>query len=196
MKFSGAQLRKNIALGLCHNSFSLACLLQRLYSPHVALRKSTRRQVLEPFRKPGDYNLVRHRFMAGRQSRDFLRKRLDRTRTRVPIPRKVSRRELVFSKRPNAATDGHWQRVEDRRRPAGLYLSLSFVFRPGKPPLYVPWQDIATREGRFLFWNYVELRFRQAPNVYLQISKILAQKVALASGGSWPGDRGAVGSPL
>jgi hypothetical protein len=79
---------------------------------------------------------------------------------------------------------------------AGLYLSLSFVFRPGKPPLYVPWQDIATREGRFLFWNYVELRFRQAPNVYLQISKILAQKVALASGGSWPGDRGAVGSPL
>jgi len=70
----------------------------------------------------------------------------------------------------------------------GLYLSLLFMFRPGKPPLYVPWQDIATREGRFLFWNYVELRFRQAPNVYLQISKVLAHKLAMASGGNWPGD--------
>jgi hypothetical protein len=77
----------------------------------------------------------------------------------------------------------------------GLYLSLLFVFRPDKPPLYVPWHDIATREGRFLFWNYIEFRFRQAPNAYLKISKDLGQKVAVASGGSWPGDRAAVVSP-
>lgn len=78
----------------------------------------------------------------------------------------------------------------------GLYLQLFFPFRPGKPPLLIPWSDVSCREGRLLFWKHVEFRFRQTPAVYLQLSFALAEKIAAASGPTWPGDRGGAIAPF
>jgi len=66
-----------------------------------------------------------------------------------------------------------------------------FLFRVGFPPVRIPWQDVSVKPGKFLFWNYVEFRFRQAPAMYLQLSTDLARKMAAEAGDAWPGDRGA-----
>jgi hypothetical protein len=71
----------------------------------------------------------------------------------------------------------------------GLYLALFFPFRPGNPPLYIPWDDVTAREVRVLFWDRVEFRFRQAPYVYLRVRKNLARELAVTAGESWPGNR-------
>jgi hypothetical protein len=73
----------------------------------------------------------------------------------------------------------------------GLYLATIFPFHVGFPPLSIPWQDIFVRSGKFLFWRYVELRFRQAPTVFLQLPTELAEEMAKKASGSWPVDRGA-----
>ena len=73
----------------------------------------------------------------------------------------------------------------------GLYLATMFLFRVGFPPVRIPWQDVSVKPGKFLFWNYVEFRFRQAPAMYLQLSTDLARKMAAEAGDAWPVDRGA-----
>jgi hypothetical protein len=76
--------------------------------------------------------------------------------------------------------------------PQGLYLAIFVPFCVGNPPLRVPWNDVSARPGKFLFWKYVEFRFRQAPNVFLRLSSSLAEEMQMAAGGSWPVDRGAI----
>ncbi len=73
----------------------------------------------------------------------------------------------------------------------GLYLATMFLFRVGFPPVRIPWQDVSVKPGKFLFWNYVEFRFRQAPAVFLQLSADLARKMAAEAGDVWPKDHGA-----
>lgn len=71
----------------------------------------------------------------------------------------------------------------------GLYLSLLFPFRPGHPPLLIPWEEISASQGTFLFARYVDLRFVRVPSLRLRLSEALAGKLQQAMGARWPGRR-------
>ena len=66
-----------------------------------------------------------------------------------------------------------------------LHLSVLFFFRPGNPPLSIPWEDITGRQRTFS----VELRFHRADSVPLRISPLLAERLEEASGGVWHYER-------
>lgn len=62
-----------------------------------------------------------------------------------------------------------------------LHLSVFVLFRPGNPPLSIPWEDI-TAKPRALG---VELRFYRAEGVPLLISRQLAGRLEQASEGGF-----------
>jgi hypothetical protein len=98
----------------------------------------------------------------------------------------------------------------------GLYLAQPFVFRPGHPPLFIPWPDVAVNR-RSIGWIeelkqsfnqriwpaeltgpaddtgvsgdrvYLVFRFRKAPGVLLQLPESDGRRVAEAAGSFWPG---------
>jgi len=72
---------------------------------------------------------------------------------------------------------------------AGLRLSVLFLFRPGHPPLFIPWQDVSVESRRVLFGRRCRLQFRQAGGVSLTINQALADKLRTAAGGAWPQER-------
>lgn len=51
----------------------------------------------------------------------------------------------------------------------GLYLSTLFMYRPGHPPLLIPWEDISMEEGKVLFTQYTEMTFARLPTVKVRI---------------------------
>jgi len=69
----------------------------------------------------------------------------------------------------------------------GLYLSTFFLFRPGHPPLFIPWRDIMItsfgRDGR-----YLKFHFREIPEVPFIISDKLREQLARSAGYAWPGE--------
>ena len=67
----------------------------------------------------------------------------------------------------------------DRR---GLYLSLVFLFRPGHPPLFIPWKDVvfAVKPGPAA--NMMEFRFRGEPAAVLHVNEKLGTAVLKARG--------------
>lgn len=69
----------------------------------------------------------------------------------------------------------------------GLYLAVSFLFRVGHPPLFIPWQDVSVKSGKTLWWKWTEFRFLQAPSVYLQIPGKLGDEIQSTAGTFWPG---------
>ena len=62
-----------------------------------------------------------------------------------------------------------------------LHLSVLSLFRPGHPPLSIPWEDITG--SRRVFW--IELRFRRTNSVFMRISPGLAEKLEQAAAGMW-----------
>ncbi len=62
-----------------------------------------------------------------------------------------------------------------------LHLSVLFLFRPGHPPLSIPWEDVTGNQRTF----WVELRFRRDDSVPLRISPLLAGRLEEASAGLW-----------
>jgi hypothetical protein len=64
---------------------------------------------------------------------------------------------------------------------AGLRIAVSAPFRPAHPPLFVPWQDVATEPVRRLFFPAVKLRFRGVPGSSLELSERLASQLVGAS---------------
>lgn len=60
-----------------------------------------------------------------------------------------------------------------------LHLSVFPMFRPGNPPLSIPWEDITTVSHIF----GVELRFYRAENIPIRISRRLAEQLEQASDG-------------
>lgn len=60
-----------------------------------------------------------------------------------------------------------------------LHLSVFVLFRPGNPPLSIPWEDITAKPRTF----GVELRFYRAEGVPLLISRQLAGRLEQASEG-------------
>ena len=61
--------------------------------------------------------------------------------------------------------------------PAGLYLAAFPLFRPGHPPLFIPWHDITvSSESRFL-GNVIVFKFRQAPGASLELWERFGREV-------------------
>ncbi len=67
-----------------------------------------------------------------------------------------------------------------------LHLSAFVLFRPGNPPLSIPWEDITSTARTF----GVELRFSRAEGVPLVISRQLAERLEHASAGKFKAGTG------
>ena len=76
----------------------------------------------------------------------------------------------------------------------GLYLSVFIPFRLGHPPLFIPWQDISVRPGRFFWFRVYRFEFRQVPSVRLSLKEKLGMRIQIAAGSAWPGDRALTGA--
>ena len=60
-----------------------------------------------------------------------------------------------------------------------LYLRIMFMFRPGHPPLRIPWSEIAFSRTRYFFCRYVVLTLGKEEKVPLRISERAARKLGL-----------------
>ena len=60
---------------------------------------------------------------------------------------------------------------------AGLHLAVMPLFRPGHPPLFIPWPDVTVESGRRFFRTFVIFRFRQMPNVSLWLYEKFGRQV-------------------
>lgn len=70
--------------------------------------------------------------------------------------------------------------------PRGLHISTLFLFRPGHPPLFIPWADITMRRATYFLFPYTELKFRRSPERALMVRERLGQHLAAAAGLPWP----------
>jgi hypothetical protein len=60
---------------------------------------------------------------------------------------------------------------------AGLYLAVFPLFRPGHPPLFIPWHDITVSSERRFIGTFVVFTFRQAPNASLALWEPFGREV-------------------
>src|SRR5262245_35744073 len=68
----------------------------------------------------------------------------------------------------------------------GLYLALFLPFRPGHPPLFIPWAAVSAEVVKGWFWiRYLELRFAQAPGVRLRVLLSLGREIAADANRAW-----------
>ncbi len=67
----------------------------------------------------------------------------------------------------------------------GVRLAVWPIFRPGHPPLFIPWNEISSGLERLLGMRLVVLSFAQTPTTRVRISYGLAKKLARESGGSF-----------
>ena len=68
---------------------------------------------------------------------------------------------------------------------AGIYLSVFFIFRPGHPPLFIPFEEISgtgKRAWRTMWLNMAKLQFAGCPSTYLLIPMKTARHLSQASG--------------
>lgn len=66
--------------------------------------------------------------------------------------------------------------------PFGLHLSILALFRPGHPPIFVPWSDVAARRKD---GARVVLEFTREPSIPVIMPPSLAAKIAAASRGAF-----------
>ncbi|MGA1825839.1 MAG: hypothetical protein ACMUIP_14385 [bacterium] len=51
----------------------------------------------------------------------------------------------------------------------GIYFSISFPFRIGHPPLFIPWDEISAEEKQGLFFKRIRLHFSKSPSMTITI---------------------------
>jgi hypothetical protein len=68
----------------------------------------------------------------------------------------------------------------------GLYLAVLFLFRPGHPPLFIPWADVLNA-GLVRRWygSWFEFRFAASPRLAVRMSERLGRAVAADANRSW-----------
>jgi len=66
----------------------------------------------------------------------------------------------------------------------GLYLAVLFLFRPGHPPLFIPWRDVSVIEKRIFFRRVSELRFSRSPSIPVRMSFRLFGRMVKHSAGA------------
>ncbi len=68
----------------------------------------------------------------------------------------------------------------------GLYLAAFFLFRPGHPPLFIPWADVTVTLVKGWFWRkYLEMTFVMTPDVRLQIPEKYGTQIAADANRAW-----------
>ena len=66
----------------------------------------------------------------------------------------------------------------------GLLVSVPLMFRVAHPEFFVPWAEFSGKAARsFFIFRVVKFKFRRSPNVTLEISHRLADRLAQESGG-------------
>jgi hypothetical protein len=71
----------------------------------------------------------------------------------------------------------------------GIRIAVSFMFRIGHPPLFIPWAETRARQEKFLiFWKNTRFTFAKVPDVPFRISNKLAKKIQEAVGQAWPSE--------
>ena len=63
-----------------------------------------------------------------------------------------------------------------------MQMHMLFLFAINSPDLFVPWSDVSVTRGRQFFFDYIELKFRQAPGIPLRIYGASAERVVEAAG--------------
>jgi hypothetical protein len=69
--------------------------------------------------------------------------------------------------------------------PLGLHLAVLFIFRPGHPPLFIPWSEVSVCEDRVPTRRGVALSFIRAPEIPLILNTKLMSELAQASSGGF-----------
>jgi hypothetical protein len=70
----------------------------------------------------------------------------------------------------------------------GLYLAMFLLFRPGHPPLFVPWADVTAEVVKGWFWSrYLELRFAEVPGLRVRVPLALGREIAADANRAWDG---------
>lgn len=72
--------------------------------------------------------------------------------------------------------------------PDGLHLAVFFPFRPGHPPLFVPWAEVAASPTKGWLLTYLDLRFERAPRVRVRLSAALGKQLAADANRAWSED--------
>lgn len=68
----------------------------------------------------------------------------------------------------------------------GLYLATFFLFRPGHPPLFIPWGDISAKIVSGWFRSkHLELTFKRAPGIRVQLTESLGKEIASDATLAW-----------
>jgi hypothetical protein len=68
--------------------------------------------------------------------------------------------------------------------PKGLFISVLFPFRPGHPPLCIPWSDVSAAAHRGWLVRYIDLSFAKQSSTRLRLHHGLAEKLFAAAGRS------------
>lgn len=68
----------------------------------------------------------------------------------------------------------------------GLYLALLPFFRTFHRKLLIPWHEITVTRGQSWLGPWTELRFRQAPGIWMRFFGKLPAELEKAAGSSWP----------
>jgi hypothetical protein len=69
--------------------------------------------------------------------------------------------------------------------PDGLYLAVVFPFRPGHPPLFIPWADVRATPVKGWLTSSFDLRFEKAPRVLVRLSVALGRQLAADANRAW-----------
>lgn len=67
----------------------------------------------------------------------------------------------------------------------GLHLAVFPLFRPGHPPLFIPWADVSATPVRTWLGPVLDLRFAQAPRVSVRVSVALGRQLAADANRAW-----------
>ena len=66
--------------------------------------------------------------------------------------------------------------------PEGIYLAVALPFRPGHPPLFIPWREVHAQVDRAWLTSYVTFTFEPFKPLGLRISRGTADRLISASG--------------
>ncbi|MDB5313005.1 MAG: hypothetical protein JWO38_7207 [Gemmataceae bacterium] len=70
--------------------------------------------------------------------------------------------------------------------PRGLYLAVFVLFRPGHPPLFVPWAELTARVVRvWIFGSWLDLTFEKYPGVVVRLPRRLGKEIAADANRAW-----------
>jgi hypothetical protein len=70
---------------------------------------------------------------------------------------------------------------------SGLYLAVFPIFRPGLPPLLIPWSEVVVISGETgLIFKKRELRLGREESIPLRISSSLVETLRQWAGEAWP----------